>query len=67
MVSIILAIIGGVMALLNINPKVNLIGSVLMNFVSASVSSYLYMFTITICKKEEKIVSPKVCYWEIKK
>lgn len=54
MVSIILAIIGGVMALVNINPKVNPIGSVLMNFVSASVGGYLYMFTMTICKKEEK-------------
>lgn len=55
MVSIILAIIGGSMALVNINPEANLIGSVLMNFVSASVGSYLYMFTITICKKEEKV------------
>lgn len=55
MVSIILAIIGGAMALVNINPKATVIGSVLMNFVSASVGSYLYMFTITICKKEEKV------------
>lgn len=55
MVSIILAIIGGVIALVNINPKTNTIGSVLMNFASASVGSYLYMFTMTICKKEEKV------------
>jgi len=53
-VSIILAIIGGVMALANINPKINPIGSVFINFASASVGSYLYMFTMTICKKEEK-------------
>lgn len=54
MVSIILAVIGGLMALVNINPKVNLIGSVFMNFVSASIGGYLYMFAMTICKKGEK-------------
>ncbi|MBM7870768.1 hypothetical protein JOC70_002262 [Clostridium pascui] len=54
-VSIILAIIGGVMALANISPKINPIGSVLMNFASASIGGYLYMFTMTICKKEEKV------------
>lgn len=55
MVSIILAILGGVMVLVNINPKVNPIGSALMNFVSASAGGYLYMFTMSICKKEDKI------------
>lgn len=56
MVSIILAIIGGLMGVSNINPKINLIGSVLINFVSASAGGYLYMFNMTICKKYEKII-----------
>lgn len=53
-VCIMLAIIGGVMALVNINPKTNSIGYAFMNFISVSVGIYLSMFIMTICKKAEK-------------
>lgn len=54
-ISIMLGIIGGIMSVLNINPKTNLIIYIFITFISKNIQIYFYMFVMAICKKEEKI------------
>ncbi|WP_315121708.1 hypothetical protein [uncultured Clostridium sp.] len=54
MAGIMIAIIAGIMSVIGIGPKTNLIGYAFVNFVRISIWVYVCMFAMTICKKGEQ-------------
>lgn len=56
LLAITLCIIIGIISGVSIKLKVNPVGSVFMDFIETSIWGYLYIFSMAICKKEEKVV-----------
>lgn len=60
--TIILGIMSGIMSLANIDIKTNPAGNVLTNVINVIIMTYLYMYIVDICKKEEKIQGKILSY-----
>lgn len=54
-IGIAVVVISGIMSAVNIDIKASPVGDIFINFVTTSISMYLYMYVVVICKKEEKI------------